>query len=125
MDYALTLVATEADWRALHELRRATLFAPGRHPGIVYDDNPAPTDAISIERVEFDGLCAALEADGIPLKADRDQAWLDYCGWRVNYDAVLLALCSLVMAPPAPWSSDRMPTRRPRPRLLRMNRAAR
>ena len=39
MDYALTLVATEADWLALHELRRATLFAPGRHPGIVYDDN--------------------------------------------------------------------------------------
>jgi GNAT superfamily N-acetyltransferase len=39
MDYALTPVATEADWQALHALRRATLFAPGRHPGIVYDDN--------------------------------------------------------------------------------------
>jgi len=39
MDFTLTPVATEADWQALHALRRATLFAPGRHPGIVYDDN--------------------------------------------------------------------------------------
>jgi hypothetical protein len=93
--------------------------------GIVYDENPEPTDPISIERSEFDELCDSLSAAGIPLKADRDQAWLDYRGWRVNYDAVLLALCALVMAPPAPWSSDRMPTRRPRPRLLRVNRAAR
>lgn len=93
--------------------------------GIVYDDNPSPTDEISIDRVEFDELCTALAAEGVPLKPDLDQAWLDYRGWRVNYDAVLLALCALVMAPPAPWSSDRMPTRRPRPRLLRINRAAR
>jgi hypothetical protein len=93
--------------------------------GIVYDDDPAPTDAISIERSEFDELCDALEHEGIALKADRDQAWLDYRGWRVNYDAVLLALCALVMAPTAPWSSDRMPARRPRPRLLRVTRAAR
>jgi hypothetical protein len=24
------------------------------------------------------------------LKADRDKAWQDFAGWRVNYDAVLL-----------------------------------
>jgi hypothetical protein len=28
-------------------------------------------------------------------------------GWRVNYDAVLVTLAGLVMAPYAPWSSDR------------------
>jgi hypothetical protein len=27
----------------------------------------------------------------------------------VNYDTVLLALCSITMAPPAAWSSDRAP----------------
>jgi len=48
------------------------------------------------------------------LKADRDQAWLDFAGWRVNYDTVLLALAELTMAPYAPWSSDRStPTHRP------------
>ena len=51
------------------------------------------------------------------LKADRDQAWRDFVGWRVNYDQVLLALAALVMAPYAPWSSDR--SSRFRPRALR------
>lgn len=82
---------------------------------IPYDPSPEPTDPISITRDEFDEACARMERYGVPLKADRDQAWRDFAGWRVNYDAVLLALCSLTMAAPAPWSSDRAgPYRRPR-----------
>ena len=46
---------------------------------------------------------------GVPLKADRDQAWRDFAGWRVNYDIVLLSLARLTQAPAAPWSSDRSP----------------
>jgi len=46
---------------------------------------------------------------GLPLKADRAQAWRDFAGWRVTYDAVLVALAVLTVAPPAPWSSDRAP----------------
>ena len=76
---------------------------------IVYDPDPAPTDPISIRREEFDGLCDRLAAAGVPLKPDRDQAWRDFAGWRVNYDTVLLALATLTMAPTAPWSSDRSP----------------
>jgi hypothetical protein len=38
-----------------------------------------------------------------------ERAWIDFTGWRVNYDRVLLALCALVMAPEAPWFSDRVP----------------
>ena len=38
----------------------------------------------------------------MPLKADRDQAWRDFAGWRVNYDSVLLAVCDLISAPTAP-----------------------
>jgi hypothetical protein len=45
--------------------------------------------------------------DGVPLKADLEQAWRDFAGWRVNYDRVLLPLAALTMAPYAPWSSDR------------------
>jgi hypothetical protein len=51
----------------------------------------------------------ALANEGLPLKDDRDQAWRDFAGWRVNYDAVLVALAVLTAAPPAPWSSDRVP----------------
>ena len=43
----------------------------------------------------------------MPLQADLDQAWLDFSGWRVNYDTVLITLAGFFMAPYAPWSSDR------------------
>lgn len=72
-----------------------------------YDASPKPTDPISITRAEFDAACERLARQGVALKGDLDQAWRDFSGWRVNYDAVLLALCDLMMAPPAPWSSDR------------------
>ena len=58
-------------------------------------------------RHEYDQAYARLAQAGLPLKADLDQAWLDFAGWRVNYDTVLLALAALTMAPEAPWSSDR------------------
>lgn len=77
--------------------------------GIEYDADPAPDAPISITRREFDLLCVELRAMDIPLKADLDQAWRDFSGWRVNYDSVLLQLCGMVMAPPAKWSSDRIP----------------
>jgi len=82
---------------------------------IIYDPNPSPDDPISISREEFDDACAQLGQAGVPLKPDRDQAWRDYKGWRVNYDTVLLRLAALTMAPYAPWSSDRSPAPRPSP----------
>jgi hypothetical protein len=75
--------------------------------GIRFDPDPAPTDPISITRDEFDQVLAELAAVGVPLRSDRDQAWRDFAGWRVNYDTALLALCGLLMAPLSPWSSDR------------------
>jgi hypothetical protein len=71
--------------------------------------NPQPTadDPISIGRNEFDDACRALASQGIPIRADRELAWRDFSGWRVNYDTVLVALAGLTMAPYAPWSSDR------------------
>jgi hypothetical protein len=87
--------------------------------GIAYDPDPAPDDPISITRDDFDELCAELDAEGVPLKADRDQAWRDYAGWRVNYDTPLLSLCSLIDAPPAKWSSDRAPIKRIKTKVFR------
>jgi hypothetical protein len=68
---------------------------------------PKPDDSISIKRADFDKVCGKLEEAGVPLKADRDQAWRDFAGWRVNYDTVLLGLTVLTDAPQAPWSTDR------------------
>ena len=72
-----------------------------------HNPNPKPDDPISISRDEFEAVCNQLEEAGVPLKADRDQAWRDFAGWRVNYDRVLLILAGLTMAPDAPWSGDR------------------
>jgi len=72
--------------------------------------NPSyPEFSICVERSEFDSLLDELAAAGLPLKPDREQAWRDFAGWRVNYDRSLILLCGLVMAPSASWSSDRAP----------------
>ncbi len=39
----------------------------------------------------------------VPMKADRDKAWGDFVGWRVNYDTPLMALARLTLAPESPW----------------------
>jgi hypothetical protein len=76
---------------------------------IPYNPDPKPDEAISLTRAQFDRAREILHLEGVPLKLDADQAWRDFAGWRVNYDAVLLALARLTMAPPAPWSSPDMP----------------
>jgi hypothetical protein len=79
---------------------------------IPYNHNPAPADPISVTREEYEAVYDHLARVGVPLKADREQAWRDFAGWRVNYDAVLVALAVLTLAPEAPWSSDRVPEQR-------------
>lgn len=74
---------------------------------VAHSAGPGPANAVSISRDEFDEACRQLEAGNVALKPDRDQAWRDFVGWRVNYDRELLTLCGLTMAPWAPWSSDR------------------
>lgn len=77
--------------------------------GIPYDDDPAPTDPITISRAEWDESVKEMAEAGVPLKPDREAAWVAWKGWRVNYDTVLLDLARRVEAPPAPWVSDRSP----------------
>lgn len=83
-------------------LRRLARFSR-----IPVPDEPRPDQEISIDRAEFDEAYGRLAAAGAPLR-DPEQAWRDFAGWRVNYDTALVELCALVMAPPAPWSGDRL-----------------
>jgi hypothetical protein len=103
-----------AGYLALREL--ADLY------GIPYDPDPAPEALISISRDEFDDAYRHLGAAGVPIRPDRERAWRDFAGWRVNYDSVLLALAGLTMAPYAPWSSDRS-LRVRRPPIMHLRRA--
>jgi hypothetical protein len=78
-----------------------------------FNPDPQRGDPISIAREEFDAAYDALQHAGLPVRRDRDQAWEDFAGWRVNYDDVLIALADQISAPYAPWSSDRGMVRRP------------
>jgi hypothetical protein len=89
---------------------------------IEHDPDPRPDDPISIRRSEWEELLADFETVGVPLKADRDQAWRDFAGWRVNYDRVLISLAALTEAPISPWSSDRGIVRRRPPVFGRTSR---
>lgn len=91
--------------------------------GLEYDPDPAPGDPISITREEFDHMVDELEEAGLPIEANRDEAWDAFRGWRVNYDTTLLRLADFVMAPTAPWSSDRSPVSGSSPSQRRWRRA--
>jgi hypothetical protein len=77
--------------------------------GLPHDPDPHAGDPIAIDRAEWEDVLDELAAIGVPIAEDRDQAWLDFQGWRVNYEAVLLGLAEFTMAPYAPWTSDRSP----------------
>ena len=71
------------------------------------DPDPQRGDPISVSREEYEEMHQRLARAGVILRPVTDETWLDFAGWRVNYDTVLLSLASLTMAPYAPWSSDR------------------
>ncbi len=71
---------------------------------IRYDRWPAQDAPTSITRELFEQVCDVLAASGVPLKPDRDQAFLDFNGWRVNYDEPVRALARMTTAPPSWWT---------------------
>ncbi len=116
---ALTLSAIDVPYEVSAALCiRAGYLALRRIANYFQIPNPQephfPADAISISRAEFDSTLDGLQTYGLPMKPDREQAWSDFAGWRVNYDRSLTTLAEFVMAPYAPWSSDRMSPSAPR-----------
>lgn len=74
----------------------------------------ATTWEVRDRAMEFDETLAQLREAGVTVVDDADEAWRRFAGWRVNYDLALVSLAGLVMAPYAPWSSDRGRVHRPR-----------
>jgi hypothetical protein len=89
---------------------------------VPYPPDPNPDDPITISRQEWEAAMDEMAEADLPLITDRDEAWMAWKGWRVNYDTVLLRLARLVEAPITPWESDRSPIAipaSPRPRAAR------
>jgi hypothetical protein len=66
------------------------------------------TTGIHVRREEFERALDVLAEAGVPIRADRDGAWREFAALRSGYEGPLFGLCQLVMAPSAPWSSDRV-----------------
>jgi hypothetical protein len=62
-----------------------------------------PTDQVLLDKDLFNLALDQLEENELPIKSDRDQAWNDFAGWRVNYESVLVALSKLTLSPETPW----------------------
>jgi hypothetical protein len=66
-----------------------------------------PNDGISLTYDDFVGAVERLRKVDFPLERPIQEAWLDFLGWRVNYEAAAYALAWVVDAPPAMWSGQR------------------
>jgi hypothetical protein len=69
-----------------------------------FDGLPTQASPTRIDRATFDAALDVLAASGVPLTADREAAWRDFHGWRVNYDEPLGRLERLTVAPPPWWT---------------------
>lgn len=72
----------------------------------------SPTDlnsnvTMSVSRADFDHLLDTLEARGVHFDVERDQAWLDYRGWRINYDDAVGRLRARIADDPSHWTRRR------------------
>lgn len=72
------------------------LEAIGSVLGIEAPPDPRPDDPISYPRERFDATFDNCVEAGMAMVEDREQAWRDFAGWRVNYDTVLVALMKLI-----------------------------
>jgi len=70
-----------------------------------HDLDPQPSDPISVTQDQFDVAYDLIAASGVPVVADRQAAWIAFAGWRVNYDAVIVAAADAFIVPADPWLS--------------------
>jgi hypothetical protein len=85
---------------------------------IPYDPDPHPDDPLVITYDDYLRGVKRLRDIGFPMERTAEEAWPDFRGWRVNYEAPALALAERIVATPGPWMGGRVagmtiPTKRP------------
>jgi hypothetical protein len=74
-------------------------------------EDPRPEDPIELTRAEFDEAVRWLHDAGWQTERSPDEAWPQFHGWRVNYEAAAYELALHLDLPPALWSGGRRPGR--------------
>jgi hypothetical protein len=75
--------------------------------GFDIPDEPGPDAGTSVTYAEFLEAVARMREVGFPIERDPAEAWPDFVGWRVNYEAAAYAVADAVYAVPALWSGPR------------------
>jgi hypothetical protein len=71
------------------------------------DEDPNPDQPIAVSYEEFASAVEMLQSLDYPVQVSTEDAWPNFKGWRVNYEALAYALAYAVDAPPALWSGTR------------------
>jgi hypothetical protein len=75
--------------------------------GISIPFDAEPNDGISLSYDDFVEAIDRLRRVDYPIERPLEDAWADFLGWRVNYEAAAYALALTIDAPPALWSGPR------------------
>lgn len=93
--------------------------------GIPIPVDADPNDGISLSYDDFVEAIDRMRQVDYPIERPLKEAWVDFLGWRVNYEAAAYALASVTDAPPALWSGPRRRHMEPippfRPRTAKLN----
>jgi hypothetical protein len=78
-----------------------------RARGFDIPEDADPTKGITLTYQEFVDAIDRLARVDFPLERPSEEAWTEFVGWRVNYEAAAYALAYAIDAPPALWSGPR------------------
>lgn len=95
-----------------------------RAQGFAIAEEADPDDGITLTYEEFVEAAERLRAVGFPIERSNADAWADFVGWRVNYEAAAYAIARAIDAPPALWSGSRRHSIAPIPPLRPATRRA-
>jgi hypothetical protein len=70
-------------------------------------DSPDPANGIALGYEDFLHGVANMRKVAFPIERDPTEAWPEFVGWRVNYEATAYALAKAIDAVPALWSGPR------------------
>jgi hypothetical protein len=92
-------LALRASFTALREIARTI--------GIQFDPDPRPDAPVALTYEDFLEGVKRVADTGFPCERSPEEAWPDFRGWRVNYEAVAYELARRIDAVPAKWSGPR------------------
>lgn len=75
--------------------------------GLDVDHDPDPDAALQLAYADYLEGVSRISSTTFAMDRTPEQAWPDFRGWRVNYEAVAYALADRLDAVPGPWTGPR------------------